>query len=180
MRKTAKQWDEVMSDRENRGPDSGFEVIKPPDTLSARVKLNGPNAVKTEGLEMSDDGFIEKVAANYLEYFKKDLKMLSTAFVQLSKSPENKEAREAVFNASHDIKGQAGSFGYILITDIANHLCRFLEKVDVIEKKHLDVIGFHVEAMKIAEAKNMKGNGGPAGQKLLDGLKGVVAKLGAT
>jgi len=169
-----------MSDRDDKSQNSGFEVIRPPDTLSSRVKLDGPNAVKMEGPQMNDDGFIEKVAANYLEYFREDLKVLSASFAQLSKSPENEEAREAVFNASHDIKGQAGSFGYDLITDIANHLCRFIEKIDAIEKKHLDVIGFHVEAMKIAEAKNMKGNGGPAGQKLLDGLKGVVAKLGAS
>jgi len=171
---------------ENKKPDSAkvqegsFEVIKPPDTISKRVKLGGPNAVNLEGLATSDEKFVAKVAANYLEYFKNDLEVISKAFASLMASPSSAEAKNAIFTASHDVKGQAGSFGYDLITDIADHLCRFIEKTDKIEKKHLEVIGFHVEAMKIAEAKAMKGNGGPAGQKLMAGLRGVVAKVGTT
>jgi len=166
-----------MSGADNGDADQRFEVIKPPDTLSKRVKIGGPNAVKLDGLADSDASFIDNVAANYLAYFKEDLKVLSVAFAKLKGAPDNSEIREEVFTAAHDIKGQAGSFGYDLITDMANSLCRFIEKLSTIEKKHLEVIGFHVEAMKIAESKEMKGNGGPAGQKLMDGLKGVVEKV---
>lgn len=169
-----------MSGADNGDTDQRFEVIKPPDTLSKRVKIGGPNAVKLDGLADSDTSFIDNVAANYLAYFKEDLKVLSAAFAKLKDAPGDSEIREEVFTAAHDIKGQAGSFGYDLITDMANSLCRFLEKLSTLEKKHLEVVSFHVEAMKIAEAKEMKGNGGPAGQKLLAGLKGVVEKVEGT
>jgi|GEM_PF-3886913 len=109
-----------MSGADNGDADQRFEVIKPPDTLSKRVKIGGPNAVKLDGLADSDASFIDNVAANYLAYFKEDLKVLSVAFAKLKGAPDNSEIREEVFTAAHDIKGQAGSFGYDLITDMAN------------------------------------------------------------
>ena len=168
---------DLKKSKSESGQDQSFEVIKPPDTISKRVKLGGPNAVKLEGLTANEEQFVESIASNYLEFFRKDLQILSGAFVSLASAPQSNEAKETIYTASHDIKGQAGSFGFDLITGIADQLCRFIESLETIEKKHLEVIGFHVEAMKIAESKEMKGNGGPAGQKLLEGLRGVVTKV---
>ena len=39
---------------------------------------------------------------------------------------DRKAEAEQVFQIAHDIKGQGGSFGYDLMTLIANELCRLI------------------------------------------------------
>ena len=157
--------------------DLWFEVIKVPDIVSKRVAANGPNAVKVEDLDRMDILFLEKISANYLEFFRDDLEELKGAFSALSADREDKKNVEVLYNISHDIKGQAGSFGYDLITSIADLLCSSIAKMETIGDKQLETIGFHVEAMRIAEMKQMKGSGGIAGEKLLSGLRGVIEKV---
>lgn len=162
----------------NPDPDNfWFEVIKVPDIVSKRVVENGPSAVNVEDLDRMDALFLEKISANYLEFFRDDLEELKGAFSILRADRENKKNIEVLYNISHDIKGQAGSFGYDLITAIADLLCSSIAKMETIGDKQLEIIGFHVEAMRIAEMKQMKGLGGAAGEKLLAGLRGVIEKV---
>jgi len=157
--------------------DTWFEVVKVPDLVSKRVVANGPNAVKIEDLDHMEALFLEKISANYLDFFRDDLEELKGAFSILSADRGNKKNIELLYNISHDIKGQAGSFGYDLITAIADLLCSSIAKMETIGDKQLEIIGFHVEAMRIAEMKRMKGAGGAAGEKLLSGLRGVIEKV---
>jgi len=157
--------------------EEAFEVIRVPDIVSGRVELNGPNAVDVDALDQMDALFIEKISNNYLMFFHDDLEALKAAFLALSEDRQNRERIEHLYTISHDIKGQAGSFGFDLITAIADLLCSSIENMESIGDKQLEIIGFHVEAMRIAEMKKMKGMGGPAGEKLLTGLRGVVSKI---
>ena len=157
--------------------EGAFEVIHVPDIISERVMLNGPNAVDVDALDKMDMAFVEKISNNYLAFFHDDLEALKAAFSSLSEDRQNREKIEHLYTISHDIKGQAGSFGFDLITAIADLLCSSIENMDAIGDKQLEIIGFHVEAMRIAEMKKMKGMGGPAGEKLFVGLQGVVSKV---
>jgi len=157
-----------------------FKVVRVPDLISKRAILDGPNAVNVKDLDRLDAEFVKKLSVNYLTFFRDDLEDLKAAFSALGDDRENKAKIDVLYTMSHDIKGQAGSFGYDLITAIADLLCSSIEKMESIGDKQLEVIGFHVEAMRIAEMKKMKGMGGPAGEKLLGGLEGAVAKFMST
>ena len=66
---------------------------------------------------------------SYLEWVVEDLKKIEQAFSALeSASGDKKEEMNGVFQVSHDIKGQGGSFGYDLMTAIGNELCCFIKK----------------------------------------------------
>jgi CheY-like chemotaxis protein len=85
---------------------------------------------------------------------------------------------------AHDVKGQAGSFGYALATDVAASLVRVLAPVlDDFDRRRLrraDLEGLlcaHIDALKIVSSQRLKGDGGAIGQELLDELIGRTARL---
>ena len=110
---------------------------------------------------------------------------------------EPKKPLEDVFNVSHNIKGQAGSFGYDIFTQIADRLCRIIENLDGIKSKELKVIELCALSMQLIVAQSGKNSAGKnsagknsAGndksgtgtnetknQALLEGLDMVIAKF---
>jgi len=83
----------------------------------------------------------------------------------------------AVFQVSHDIKGQGGSFGYDLMTAIGNELCRLIEKADKIGAGEVAAVKIHIDALKLVIAEDLKGTGGKEGEKMLSGLQQVCDKI---
>ncbi len=78
---------------------------------------------------------------------------------------------------AHDIKGQAGSFGYRLATDVAHSLVRVLTPVldDFARRNERPVVlgkllSAHVNALKIVSHQRIKGDGGAEGRELLNEL----------
>ncbi|HIM26191.1 MAG TPA: hypothetical protein EYM29_11400 [Rhodospirillales bacterium] len=115
---------------------------------------------------------------SYLEWVVEDLKKIEQAFSALeSASGDKKEEMNGVFQVSHDIKGQGGSFGYDLMTAIGNELCRFIEKADKVDAGEIAAIKLHIDALKLVIAQDLKGTGGKEGEKMLSGLQQICDKL---
>ena len=114
----------------------------------------------------------------YLDWVQEDLGKIDAAFVAL-KAATGDRAQEVddVFQVSHDMKGQGGSFGYDLITAIGNQLCRMIEKVDTVGDAEVNAIEVHIGAMKLVIAQKMTGNGGQAGDQIMLGLEKVMEKI---
>ncbi len=90
---------------------------------------------------------------------------------------DNSGALKEIFQIVHDIKGQGGSFGYQMMTEIGTHLCRFVESLESANPEEIGVVELHVDALRLVIADNMKGDGGAAGVSLFKGLEMVVAKV---
>ena len=114
----------------------------------------------------------------YLEWVVEDLKKIEAAYSNLeSAGSDRKEEMNAVFQVAHDIKGQGGSFGYDLMTVIANELCRLIEKADKVGTGEVQAIKLHIDALKLVIAEDLKGTGGKEGEKMLAGLQKICDKL---
>lgn len=79
---------------------------------------------------------------------------------------------------AHDVKGQAGSFGYRLATDVAQSLVAsvtpILEDFERRNERRLalqTLLGAHVDALKIIARQRIKGDGGAEGRELLGELE---------
>ncbi len=153
------------------------QVIKPPSTLKAKVKTGGPGAVNPEVLERAE-AVIASLSENYLEWVEEDLKKLDAEMAKLKAEPDKgREFLDRIFQISHDIKGQGGSFGYRMMTIIGDQLCRLVEKMDEAGPSEIKVIDLHIDALKMVIAKRMEGDGGAEGEALFSGLDKVVAKI---
>ncbi len=158
--------------------DNKPQVITPPNTLKSKVKIGGPGAVDPEVLERAES-VIANLADNYLEWVQEDFEKITEAFEELKKQGDDSaEVLERIFQVAHDMKGQGGSFGYHLITIVGDKLCRFIEGMeDDLGITDVEVIGLHIDAMRVIIAQRIEGDGGPVGEKLLKGLDMVTAKV---
>jgi chemotaxis protein histidine kinase CheA len=155
-----------------------LEIINPPNTLKSKVKVGGPGAISPEMIEKAEQ-VLASLSDNYLDWVQQDLKNISAAFEELKASRgDQKKALDSIFRISHDMKGQGGSFGYNLMTSVANELCRMIEKMpSPIGPSHIEAIGVHIDSMKLVIAQKMKGDAGQMGAAILAGLQKVSTKL---
>ncbi|MFQ5764483.1 MAG: Hpt domain-containing protein [Rhodospirillales bacterium] len=161
----------------DRMADDKLEVINPPNTLKEKVGTGGPGAVDLEALERAEE-VITGMTDSYLSWVADDLKKMDEAFAKLQAATgDRKEEVDAIFQVSHDIKGQGGSFGYDLMTAIGNELCRLIEKVDKVGPGEIEAIKLHIDSLKLVIAHDIKGQGGKEGEKMLAGLQQVCDKL---
>ena len=153
------------------------QVIRPPDTLGAKVTKGGSGAVDLDAIERAE-AVIAGMSDDYLDWVEDDLVKIQKAYDELKADRDNvKERMEVVFGIAHDMKGQGGSFNYDLMTILGNDLCRFIEDKKTATNTDVEVIGLYIGSMKVVIAQRMEGDGGAAGAEVLNGLAAVVEKL---
>ncbi|HJO69693.1 MAG TPA: Hpt domain-containing protein [Rhodospirillales bacterium] len=153
-------------------------IITPPNTLKSKVGVGGPKAVDPAVLKRAEEA-IANLGDDYLDWVQEDIKKLEDGLSALKAAKGGgRDLLDTIFRVAHEIKGQGGSFGYNLMTLIGDQLCRFVEDMAEAGPPEVEVIGLHVDALKIVIANRMQGDGGQAGQALLRGLEKVVAKIG--
>ena len=154
-----------------------LEVINPPNTLKQKVGTGGPGAVDLEALERAEE-VIVGMTDSYLNWVAEDLKKIDEAYAKLvAATGDRKKEIDGVFQVSHDIKGQGGSFGYDLMTALGNELCRLIEKIDKVGSGEIEAIKLHIDSMKLVIGEDMKGTGGKTGAKVLAGLQQGCDKI---
>lgn len=115
------------------------------------------------------------LADKYVGWVNDDLKRLDAAIATVTDG-RNADALREVYGVAHDIKGQGSTFGYHLVTDIGQLLCRYTERAIEHQKVDRTVIDAHVEALRTVIDNRIQGPAGELGREILDALKGVAEK----
>jgi HPt (histidine-containing phosphotransfer) domain-containing protein len=58
------------------------------------------------------------------------------------------KTHDALFRAAHDIKGEAGTFGFPAVAGIADSLCRLVEHTPEMQRIPLALVDQHVDAVR--------------------------------
>lgn len=127
-------------------------LIKPKSYFGDKVpKQGGPSPAQAiaKALSLADD-----LVGNYQGWAVDDLQKLWEAFRHTDGSAEDVRR---IYTASHEIRGQGGSFGYPLITIIADSLCKFLEPRSQLTTIDLEIVKVHILAMKAVFAQQLAG-----------------------
>jgi CO dehydrogenase/acetyl-CoA synthase epsilon subunit len=156
--------------------DNPGKMIRPPNKLSSKVTIGGPGAVDDAALERAEK-VIDNLAVSYVDWAREDLDKIQAAFESLKSSDGGAEALESVFQISHDIKGQGGSFDYDMMTIIGDMLCRYIESLEgEATPQAVEVVGLHINGLQAVISQKLKGDGGAVGEQLMSGLELVVKK----
>jgi len=154
----------------NNDPAAVPEFVKPPQTLQSKITKGGPGAVDMAALAKAE-AVIDNLADDYLSWVKEDFIRLDKAYEQLKAgAPDDKANIDAMFSVVHDMKGQGGSFGYGLMTQISDLLAGILENADAIGPRELKAMPVYMNAMRVVISHKLKGDGGNEGRQLLMGL----------
>lgn len=124
-------------------------------------------------MQRAEDAIAE-LAADYSNWALGDVKRAEDAFALVRSEPDKRPAHlEVLYRATHDMKGQGGSFGYPLVTKIGQSLCRYLHSGEIGEA-HFPVIQAHIGALRLILEKSIKGDGGVMGGKLVAKLEALT------
>jgi HPt (histidine-containing phosphotransfer) domain-containing protein len=113
---------------------------------------------------------VAALSDDYLAWVRADLARLAGAVAALrdAGAPCRPAAAEAVFAIAHDIKGQAGTFGYPLLTRLGAELCRQVRAAAMADLAPIEALA---AAMAQVVAHGLTGDGGAAGAALLARLE---------
>jgi chemotaxis protein histidine kinase CheA len=123
-----------------------IELFMPPNMLKAKVGggLGGMDAAAMKRA----DGAMENLKASFSDWIADDVKTLIAARARYAKTPDA-GARGALLRAAHDIKGQAATFNYPLISRVAGSLSRLIGELPVTVNIPVGLIDAHVGAIQV-------------------------------
>ena len=155
------------------------EIIEVPNTLKLKVSY-GPYGVDAAMLEKAE-ALIANLQGDFVVWVQEDLKKLQQHFDAAMALPveERGHAMKEVFGVLHNMKGQGGSFGFPLVTQLANMLCRFMETRTSFAQAEMETVLVCMNAIRLVVAERLSGDGGTKGEKLIKGIELVIQKFSA-
>ena len=99
---------------------------------------------------------------------------LSAAHAAILRNGFTKLAREELFRAAHDIKGDAATFGYPSAGAAAESLCRIIEHAPDLDSVPSDLIAHHINAIQAIVRERTKLDTVSTASELSRKLRGVA------
>ena len=157
--------------------DDKVEVVRPRSTLKFKVKPSGGPSL--DQIMADAEKALDDLKDNYEVWVREDLDNMAGHLKGLTDDLDD-DARVKTVNAihgiAHNIKGQAATFDYALLTEVAHSLCAMLSKDELAASRMTPLIALHVEAMRLIISQEIKGKGGEVGKELVGGLHAAVKK----
>jgi len=154
-----------------RGIPGDYEEIPIPNKLLEKV---GPGYGANPAAVERAENIVEQMKANYEERLTSELENLVALFQAMRAI--KKFDLDKLHDNVHEIRGEAGTFGYDLVSDIGKLLCELLspiEKVTAIDQK---AISAHLNAMHTVVSQKVRGAGPDVAKQIVQGLTAIVAK----
>jgi chemotaxis protein histidine kinase CheA len=138
--------------------------------------------------DMPDDAFfgsvddaIGKLAADFAIWARDDLAGVLDALDAAKDDPEGRlTAAKNIFTTMHDIKGQAGTFGYDLLAEIAESACDFGRNLTVAPtSEQAAILRLHVVAAQFVVGRNIKGDDREVWDQFRTKRDAMIEKVGA-
>jgi chemotaxis protein histidine kinase CheA len=96
------------------------------------------------------------LSGEFNEWMAVEVNRLSAAYAAVRNNGFSVEARDELFRAAHDIKGDAATFGYPPAAAIAESLCRVVEHAPDLEKVPAELFSHHIHAIQAIVHENTK------------------------
>ena len=150
-----------------------FQIINPPNLLKSKV---GGGGFALGVLEKAAK-VLESLRGEFEELAKSEVEKLVAAANVLVANPSDLASRDEVYKIAHELRGQGGSYGYPLVTEFGDKLCRYLDAAAVLDAKSLVVVKATANAIAVVINSKISGDGGDTGRALVAMLAQVLAQV---
>ena len=147
-----------------------IEIFMPPNILKAKMGSGGIDPAALARAEAA----IEELKSEFPAWMNSAAEALTKRHAEFIAS-KGEERRAALFRASHDIKGQAATFGYPLAGRVAASLCELLES----ELRPAALVAAHVDAIRVIVRDSVQDENDPGALALVRELESQSAELRA-
>lgn len=149
-----------------------FEIIERPNVLKAKVGKQVP--VDLAALARAD-AVIESFKESYDARVARELEDMEALFTEMKLTKRFNLRR--ILIASHEVRGEAGTYGYPLLSAISQSLCELLPQISNPSALQLEAIDAHIKAMRTIVRHKIMDDGGDLGKQVVKSLVAVVKKL---
>ena len=169
------------SDRVRRpSKDGDVYLFRLPNKLKAKVGaqgMNPPGELPLRCLQEADQ-HLERKGIEFHDWALGYLATLSSICDRAMQQSEDQRARhfKNINLLAHELRGQGGTFGYPIITQVGEMLYKTTQSPCPTEDRAVKVIKAHVDTMRSVFRDKVNGDGGDIGVKLLKDLKRSIRK----
>jgi len=121
------------------------EIITPPNGLRKAVASAGPD--DDDPVARAEAALVQ-LSSEFTAWMQAECERIETARQAIKLLGMTEHTHNALFRAAHDIKGEAGTFGYPEVVGVADSLCRLLEHTPEIARIPVVLIDQHVDAVR--------------------------------
>lgn len=159
-----------MSEKKKR---PAVEVIEPSTNLKDRT-TKGAGVKKPADMIKAAQALIDQMAGRFEAELDGYIFSLSS---QAERAIEGDvSAIEQLRSNLHELKGQAGTFGYGIFSQIADLGLRYHAAIEEPTVKDAEAMAMYANALQVARVQKLTGDGGKNGQKLLAELSKITTK----
>ena len=150
------------------------ELITPPNML--KVKVGGSlDAIGKKAIARADMA-LKAMSTQFVAWLEEEVEALAQAITAACKN-WNEETLETVFSLSHNLKGQAATYGSPIVGRIASSLCQLLTDEDKRTDRPKALVAAHLDSMRLALRDDIKEEDDPRAQALIKELETVTLHL---
>ncbi len=140
-----------------------FKYVKPPRRLMDKVGTQG-------GVELDDamsraDAVLAKTAEDFPNVCNEWITTLNKLVPQ-NEADLDASVKDQLLQVSNDIRGQGGTFGFPLVTLVADSLVKFLDPRENTVAVEPMVVRLHIQALERLMRDKVTGDGGSTGVEL--------------
>jgi len=124
------------------------EVILPPNKLKKAVQKVKPGTKIDFDPVASAEAALAELSDDFSQWMEQEGERLTRARNDVTASGINSANRDTLFRAAHDIKGQAATLGFPLVSAVAESLCRLIEHTGDPQRIPFELVDQHVDAVR--------------------------------
>jgi len=128
-----------------------IEIFMPPNVLKAKM---GSGKLDLSAVKRAEQA-IDNLKSEFTGWVIQDVSRLVEAGAAYVKQ-SNEETLADLYRAAHDLKGQAATFDFPLISRVASSLCLLTDDTVYGLPLPLNLIGAHIDAIKVIVRDNLK------------------------
>jgi HPt (histidine-containing phosphotransfer) domain-containing protein len=138
-----------MVSRSNTAPSVAtfpdHEVITPPNKLR---KALAPTSAPDDDPVACAEAALAQLSSEFAGWMDAECERLEAARQDVKRLGFGKKTHDDLSRAVHDIRGEAGTFGFPAVVGVANSLCRLLEHTPDMTRIPQGLVDQHVDAVR--------------------------------
>jgi HPt (histidine-containing phosphotransfer) domain-containing protein len=121
------------------------EVITPPHQL--RKAVAAASGAIDDPVARAEAALAD-LSSEFGTWMEAECTRLEAARQDVKQGGFSQKTHQALFRAAHDIKGEAGTFGYPAVVGVADSLCRLIEHTPEMSRIPIELVDRHVDAIR--------------------------------
>ena len=148
------------------------EVITP-DTRKLRRTMRVPLPGEPDPVEAAERA-LSRLSGDFQLWMNDECARLDAARLNAKANGLSTETSQELFLAAHDIKGDAGTFGFAEAVRAADSLCRLIEYSPELKNIPMAIIDQHVDAIRAIVREHARADIGQIAGALVEKLRAVT------